>query len=493
MNPTVGSYFSILGLAELSFMNLLIGLVILLCLACSELHAAEAANDLWNRLVFVALVTLSVPGLALVQTMIVSRRIRNSELKFDQHDSMLRRLSVCHSAVWLIASLAIVWAVRWQDVVRGNWNLDQWPVLDEAIILAPIVLSLVASWAIFYQIQYAIVGADKSQSVTCSQRPKLKHKLSQSRSAFVSIRFRVYFLMVLVPVAMAVLAKDIGPWVGTLPTYLQGAIYVVTLLLMAGGFPFLLTWIWKTGRIQNAALKSELLETCELHKLRVHDVRVWNTDNQIVNALVAGIIPRLRLILLSDVLIKRFPKRELLAILRHEAGHLRLWHLPSRIGFAVLPLLALAIDEHNAHGVIVMIESTLTEIGLPVWTGIAFLIASYAVYAYYGLSWLSHQMEFEADIYACQETPQSLASAQSRTSIEYACDMSDALLRLAAVNPEQIEKHSLLHPSIGSRLRMIHAIGLDPQRANAFSRSFQRRRRIVFLILITICVVAFLG
>ena len=470
-------------------MNLLIGLVILLCLACSELQAAEVASDLWTRLIFVALVTLSVPGLALVQTMIASKRIRSTELKFDQRDSMLRRLSVCHSAVWLTASLAIVWAVRWQDVVRGNWNLDQWPVLDEAIILAPIVLSLVASWAIFYEIQHAIAGADNSQA---DAKPKIP-QLRQSRSAFVSIRFRVYFLMVLVPVALVVLVKDVGPWVGSLSSPVQWGIYAAVLLAMTAGFPFLLTWMWKTSRIQDASLKSELLRTSELHKLQVHDICVWKTDNQIVNALVAGIIPRFRVILLSDVLIKCFPKHELLAILRHEAGHLRLWHLPTRIGFAVLPLLALAIDERNAHGAIFGIEAILTGNGLPRGIGLALLMATYAAYAYFGLSWLSHQMEFEADIYACQDDNNSASSEPRKVSIEYASDMSDALLRLAAVNPEQIEKASLLHPSIGSRLKMIQAISSNPQRAVAFTKSFARRRRIIFLILIAICIAAILS
>ena len=474
-------------------MNLLIGLVILLCLACSELQAAEVASDLWTRLIFVALVTMTVPGLALVQTMIASKRIRNTELKFDQRESMLRRLSVCHSAVWLMASVAIIWAVRWQDVVRGNWNLDQWPVLDEAIILAPIVLSLVASWAIFYEIQHAIAGTDNSQSTVNPETPKLR----QSRSAFVSIRFRVYFLMVLFPVAMAVLAKDVGPWVGTLSTHVQVAIYAAVLLAMTAGFPFLLTWMWRTSRIQNASLKSELLTTCKLHKLHVHDICIWKTDNQIVNALVAGIIPRLRVIMLSDVLVKCFPKHELLAILRHEAGHLRLWHLPTRIGFAVLPLLALAIDERNAHGAIVGIESILTGNGLPGGTGFALILAAYAVYAFFGLSWLSHQIEFEADIYSCQDDRDDIKSVASvktnKISVEYASNMSDALLRLAAVNPERIEKKSLWHPSIGSRIRMIHAIKSDPQHAVAFGKSFARRRRIVFLVLIAVCIVALLN
>ncbi len=470
-------------------MNLLIGLVILLCLVCSELQAAEVASDLWTRLVWVALVTLTVPGLALFQTLVVSKRIRNTELLSQERESMLRRLSVCHSAVWLIASLAIIWAVRWQDVVRGNWGLDQWPVIDEAIILAPIIFSLVASWAIFYEIQQAIAGNSRRPSEAPKKRA-LAWQSWQSRMAYVSIRFRVYFLMILIPAAIAILAKDVAPWVESLNPQVRFSLYATIVLAMMAGFPFLLLLMWKTIRIENDSLKSELVKTCQLHRLHVHDILVWKTDGQIVNALVAGLIPRLRVIVMSDGLIKHFPRHELLAILRHEAGHVRLWHLPTRIGFTVLPLLALAIDERNAHGGIVHIDSMLEQFGLPRGSGLAFLMGLYAAYAVFGLSWLSHQMEFEADIYSCQ---QHGSDGPVRIDAKHVSDMSDALLRLAALNPEQIEKRSLLHPSIGSRMQMIRAIESHPQRAIAFGKSFLRRRRIIFIVLVSICAIAVLN
>ncbi|MDG1873794.1 MAG: hypothetical protein P8J27_07770, partial [Mariniblastus sp.] len=104
-------------------MNLLIAFVILLCLACSEIFVAEAATDLWIRILLVGLISISVPGLALFQTLVISKRLRNSPMLNKQREDLLKRLSICHSAVWLTASLAIIWAIRWQDVVRGNWEL----------------------------------------------------------------------------------------------------------------------------------------------------------------------------------------------------------------------------------------------------------------------------------------------------------------------------------------------------------------------------------
>ena len=176
-------------------MNLLIGFVILICLVCSEIQTTEVASDLWLRLLTVGLVSLTVPGLALFQTLVVTQRFKNSQLSDAERESTLRRLSVCHSAVWLTASLAIIWAVRWQDIVRGNWNLDRWPLLDEILIVAPVLLSLLASWAIFFEIQCSTIATPKLFDLA-----RLK-----SRIEFVSIRFRVYCLMVLIPISIAIL------------------------------------------------------------------------------------------------------------------------------------------------------------------------------------------------------------------------------------------------------------------------------------------------
>ena len=276
-------------------MNLLIGLVILLCLLCSEINTTEEVSDLWTRVIWVAIVSLTVPGLALFQTLVVSRRMRSTELEYQQRDAILKRLSVCHSAVWFTASLAIIWAVRWQDVVRGNWNLDQWLLLDEVFILAPVVLSLVASWAIFFDIQLSVQGESKS---------RFKFEQLKQRLGFVSIRFRVYFLMILIPISIAVLARDLAPWFDSLSMTECFFVYGVSGIFVMGGFPLLLLLIWKNERVHDESLRDELIATCRHFGIKAARVRVWNTGNQVINAVVAGVLPYLRVILLSDRLVK---------------------------------------------------------------------------------------------------------------------------------------------------------------------------------------------
>lgn len=460
-------------------MNLLIGFVVLLCLLCSEIRTAEAVSDWGTRTLMVGLVAMTVPGLALFQTMVVSRRIRRDGFEENESNAIMKRISLCHGAVWLSASLAIIWAVRWQDVVRGSWELDRWPLVDEAFILAPAIFSLVVSWAIFYEVQQTFDGEH-------GNRFKLEN--IKRRIGYVSIRFRIYFLMVLIPISFAVLTRDLAPWLQQLSPSQAIATYTVSALVMVAGFPFLLLFIWRTSKIDDSELKTNLIRTCTEHRIYVHDIRIWETGNQIINALVAGILPRFRVILLSDSLVSLFPRNELLAILRHEAGHLRLWHLPTRIGFIMLPLIALALDEKNPLGVINGLESKIVALGLPSGCGLAVIMAVYLVYLYYSMSWLSHRMEYEADIYACQV--RSKDPHETSISREMAKDMSDALLRLASVTPSQFERRTIMHPSIRERILLIRDIQASPKKANQFRTSFVRRRRIALALLLAICVLA---
>ena len=462
-------------------MNLLIGFVVLICLFCSEIRAAEEVTDCWTRTLLVGIVSLTVPGLALFQTLIVSRRLRGVELAECQHTAVMGRISACHGAVWLTASLAIIWAVRWQDVVRGSWELDRWPLLDEALILAPVVLSLIASWAIFYDVQQSIGG------MRCR---RFSIESLRQRIGYVSIRFRIYLLLTLIPISVAVLSKDLAPWLDSLSNPQRIGVCLVTAIAMLTGFPSLLLLIWKNESVEDK-LKSRLLKTCNEHRLYVQDIRIWKTGNRITNAVVAGFLPYLRIILLSDGLVSSFPQHELFAVVRHEAGHLKLRHLPIRLVFIILPLIVFALDEHKPHGILNSLDAYLVHLGLPTGSGVATIATAYLVYLLACIPMICRPMEFEADIYAC-ERPRT-GSQKAEFDNHLAKDMADALLRLGALAPSQFDRRSTFHPSICQRIGLINEIRESPEKVKKIKRSITRRRSMGMLAIIIVCLLASLA
>ncbi len=271
-------------------MNLVIALVIVVCLMISEMTVPIPVDDVWRRIFAVLLTMMVVPGLAVFQVFVFKGRIRQRSIALSQQNSILWRISACHAAIWLAASLAIVWAVQWQNVVRGNWQLDGWPLLDEFVIMLPIVLSLVASWAIFYEIQKSLRGDQKS-----SWRDRLK---------YVSLRFRIYVAIVIVPIAGMILLRDLWQSIDSLTSQQGILLIVVTLVGLLAIFPLVMLWVWRNRQIENPAVKKRLLSICQQHKMRVSNIRVWETGNEIINALVAGVFPYFRVVLLSDGLLR---------------------------------------------------------------------------------------------------------------------------------------------------------------------------------------------
>lgn len=453
-------------------MNLLIGLVIVTCLVLSECGTPEPTTHLELRLGLIGLISFLVPGLAFFQTVLITRRLENTNLSTERINARLNALSICHSAVWLCASVAIIWAVRWQDIVRETWDLDRFPLADECLILAPILFSLVASWAIFYDIQRSL-----NESVP---RPGLVERL-RKRFQFVSIRAQVYVLLILIPLSFAVLARDLAPWFESLNQLNQNLAVGVGCVLIAIFFPFVMLAIWSNRKLAPSELRDELNEICLQHKLKVWDIRVWNTGHQLINAVVVGFVPYFRMILFSDRMVASFPPNEIKAVLRHEAAHVRLWHLPIRVFISIVPLIALAIDEQVQGGILTSAKSYCMSLG--VHPDLPAVIASGLALGFvlFSLSWMSRKMEFEADIYSCFE----LKNKQWVYSRELANDMRDALLRLAHINPEQLNRKSFFHPSLSERIHLLEHSQDDAERLTGIQNGIARQR--MMLLICTVC------
>lgn len=467
-------------------MNLLVGLVIVVCLVVCELDSQSAVEDVWTRIVAMLFVSLSVPGLAVFQTLVLNKRMQLWDLPATEQEMTLKRLSACHSAVWLVASLMIVWAVEWPTVVRSNWGLDHWPLIDEVLILLPIVLSLVASWAIFYDVQRSPSGTG---GCPCNNdSPPSRRILDPKRIAFVAIRFRVYFLMSLLPLTVLVLFRDVNAMNETSPI-VTAAGYLATTVLVLVGFPFILGLLWNVQPIHDEQLTSDLKKFCKDNRLRLAGVRVWHTGDQISNALVAGIVPWFRRIILTDGMLNRFPQHELFAILRHEAGHIRLCHLPIRIGFVLLPLLVLAVAEQMGISVNHKLNSALSTIGItgqPDWLIISIF---YAVFLIASLSWLSKKMEFEADLYAVSD-PAECQDRKSNILNQRANELLDALLRFASHFPEQLDRSTLWHPSLRQRMQRIILVRDNPHSLKRMQYAWRNQQLYFFLVLLAVCLAA---
>ena len=99
---------------------------------------------------------------------------------------------------------------------------------------------------------------------------------------------------------------------------------MVPVLLMT---PALLVFVLPTQRMPDSPLRRRLEELCQQHGLRVNNVLLWRTHSSVGNAAVMGVIPGVRYLLVTDLLLEAMPEDQVVAVFAHEIGHVVHRHL----------------------------------------------------------------------------------------------------------------------------------------------------------------------
>jgi Zn-dependent protease with chaperone function len=111
-------------------------------------------------------------------------------------------------------------------------------------------------------------------------------------------------------------------------------------------------------------------------------------------------------------------------------------------------------------------------------------VALVGLFAWFSHRWLSHQWEFEADLYSAGPEPNPVDPVKSEV-VQPAANsfraMRFALLRLSAYAGDDWKKSTLFHPSLRQRIEFLDAIERNPQAAVDFKRKSRWRRNSLVL------------
>ena len=451
-------------------MNFAVGFVILFCLFCSEYSSVGSAGHLRERLGGIVLLTCLVPALALLQTFMVSRKVQHQEIDEANWDRLCRRVYSCHTAVWLAASIAIIYAFRWHDVVRSEWGLDRFVLVDEILILGPVLISLLASWAVFYDLKPKSVSSNALPNEIFDSRAPTSNwslkalrvwVLNRERRKFVSIRFRLYVLVLMVPLLLAVAINDLAPAVVRFGSVVATVLSVVGGLSMLALLPTLAGLPWKLT-VPSDDVDQLIRQELNQFKLVGPKIRVWNTSNQIINAAAVGMVPWFRQLWITDRLISLFAETELRAIVRHEVAHLQLGHAAIRSAVLLMPVTVVGFVGWLRWDDPIAVGKMASSVGEPVLVVTAVMTVLYLIYAVVALRTLSHAFEFEADLIACCKPMVEQEKIGSRSRLQVCQQrwlaMQAAIERLAVCMPSQVDKKSWLHPSLRARMKALQIL-----------------------------------
>ena len=191
------------------------------------------------------------------------------------------------------------------------------------VLLLPILLPLIASWAFLYDAEKLVASLEEPG--TRESKPRLtrwQHVLSQIRG---------FVFVPLIPIL--VIATWLQLCEQLLPNNAVGVAGLGSLLVrglplffVALLFPALLRHVWRTEPMRRSKLRERLDARCEQLGFDVSEILLWRTDYRMLNAAVAGFSSRLRYVFLTDRLVRDLEPSQVECVFLHEIAHARLRH-----------------------------------------------------------------------------------------------------------------------------------------------------------------------
>jgi len=415
---------------------------------------------------------------AAVTAAVTAISLRRDIPQWRDHLQRFSRLRTLHYTLLLVVAAGILYRLGWSQLVRYNWQLQHSLLLDELLILVPLLLPLLLTWLAYYEVERALVAGLPSGHGSDKQ--------PLSRSAYLGLHVRNYLAIGLVPLFGLVALDDALRLV--VPGFQQSELAWTMLLppaiLTVVAMPLLLRWIWRTEPLAPGPMRTRLEEAGHRLGFRATDILIWNSENKVVNAAVAGLLPQLRYVFLSDGLLQSLGENEVEAIYGHEVGHIKCRHLLLRGATILAPSCLGLAAWKGLFGTLDMAAFSLQlgagPFSLPVGPLVLMMVALYiiVVFGYY-----SRRLEQEADLFGCYTATRSSGggrgpSASSHSPTDRRLELSAqgistfviALEKLAIHNGIQRQAASWQHGSIAGRVAFLRRVAREPQLAERFRR-----------------------
>lgn len=282
----------------------------------------------------------------------------------------LSRLMMAHSAALLdlrqiTAGLRLARRYRmimqWSLTVVGpivlaasGWNvaLSAIPGMESSLTLQ-LVGWLLPSWLFLTVIDFAWFEWESYAKELASRLNAVRsHKVESSNGASTFAHFwwnharHGWLLISMAAILVCATIDAIGLAFPHLESPLARlTVYVGTTLLGVALLPEWIYWMWSNTPLGKDEVEMEMADLWKQVSGRQSRSMLWHTGMSQCNAMVVGVIPWRRRLLLSDLLLAKLPSNELKMVICHEAAHIQRWHAWIRMLPLFLGLLVVAASQ----------------------------------------------------------------------------------------------------------------------------------------------------
>ncbi len=298
--------------------------------------------------------------------------------------------------IQMLALIAVQFAalslLGWGATVRSWCGVDRpedLPFGAELLLIAPVLFGLVLSWAAIYPAEQTLAGWSRPFG---------------GRWGYVNFQARQHLTLIGLPLGLMVTVRGLewafGEWAnGTWMVFGLFGVVGATLVLA----PWPLRLILGARPLAPGPIRDRLEAAARRLRFRYSDILLWDTRNGMANAMVAGPVPWVRYVFLSDRLLAELSPPEVEAVFGHEVGHVRHRHFffyAAFMGLSVAALIGLWVIAVQwlcgEPG-----SSAIGDSGWQRWEAIPqmLLIGAY-IFVVFGF--LSRRCERQADVYGCR-------------------------------------------------------------------------------------------
>jgi Zn-dependent protease with chaperone function len=283
-----------------------------------------------------------------------------------------------------------------------------WP---ELLVIAPFLAAMLVSWFFFYDADRASHRAayrlfaldplarallDPKELETALVPPSDAHRNFGGRWAYVLFQMRQKLALVLIPVGILLIQKEVQRRLAGLWSDWQPAINLAgsgCVLLAFVAMPWAVRLMLGLRPMPPGPLRDRLTAAAKRLGFRCSNLLLWNTRSGMANAMVVGLLPWPRYVVFTDRLLEDFTPDEVEAVFGHEVGHVKHHHMLYYLGFLILSIAVLGLLVYAVVNQLFPGQQYLHAIALAVGV---------VVYIFAVFGFISRRCERQADVYGCR-------------------------------------------------------------------------------------------
>jgi Zn-dependent protease with chaperone function len=348
-----------------------------------------------------AAVTFSLLAAFTLRTWVV-RTLRRSPARKGEVAAVYARLRrvMFFVNVGLVALCVLAfgwgWFVRENLVVAGETDPTHGgPLLlpfAELAVPLPYFAILFGAWLIYF---------DAERALHCTTVLGPMHKPFFGRAGYFFHHLRQFALLVMLPVMLFVTQQTLSrfaPETTHTDWYRLASLAMIPVLILF--MPLLIKPLLGLKSMPEGPERTRLEALAKRLHFRCSDFLLWPTHGAAANAMIVGLLPRVRYVIFTDRILEELPPDEIDAVFGHEVGHAKHGHIWLYALFLALSMTVLA-------GVLILVGQQLTaaRVEVPEWAEDVVVLTPVAVVAAYiflVFGFLSRRCERQADVYGCR-------------------------------------------------------------------------------------------